>query len=136
MGPYIGYFKEARHAITEQRVDRQRDGESGQRHKPPTPPNRRQDGKGHTRWRGTYVSGRTNGAHEKPVATRSEIGKVDRALFRWRAPVGISAFEFVLVVQNVTGRKAQAHKIDLYLILAGGHLGQRHLSFAECRDAL
>ena len=74
--------------------------------------------------------------HQEPVIARSEIGEVDGALFGRRAPIRVSTFQFVLVTQNLARCKAQAHEIDLHLVLVWGKLRQRHFCFPEGRNAL
>src|SRR5713226_4560835 len=113
----VCYFNEARYAVAKKRVDHQPNGKSSKRDEPPAPPDSRQDREGHSRRRGCDSTAGTDRAHQKLVTARCEIGKVDCAPLRWRAPVGISPFEFVLIAQHFAGGEAQANEIDLHLVL-------------------
>src|SRR5947209_7869454 len=76
VGAYVRDFNKPCQTIAKQRVKRQRKRQNGERHEPPTPPNRRRNGKSYDRRNATADSIRVNCPHEKSITARRKIRKV------------------------------------------------------------
>src|SRR5215467_13397151 len=94
--PHPFEFYQLREAVTICRVADQADQQYDGADKPPTLPHRRQDSKlEHGRLAGDSLL--IDGSHLEAVRTAAQLRVIDRAMLARRAPVGIGAFQLVLI---------------------------------------